>query len=115
MRDYYKPKYVVQVDVCHCCGMPIPGDKVLDALTGLQQRVFTAIKRAGQAGIAGPRLMDVVYADDPSGGPDNPNIISVVATQMNPRLERFGLKLVGKRGPGGGFVLRTLEQVECDA
>lgn len=103
------------VEVCPCCGNPMPDDSVLGALTPLQKRVFSAIKRAGQAGVPGTQLMGIVYAGDPTGGPDNRNIIAVVAKQMNPRLERFGLKLVGKRGHGGFYVLRTLEQIAFES
>lgn len=101
------------VEVCPCCGHPVLDiDDVLTALTPLQKRVFKAIKRAGAGGVPGPQLMDIVYADDPTGGPESTNIIAVVAKQMNSRLVRFGLKLVGKRGAGGFYTLKTLEQVE---
>lgn len=101
------------IRTCACCGHPLPDDSVLGALTPLQQRVFFAIKRAGSAGIQSTRVMDVVYAEDPNGGPENQNIIAVVAKQMNKRLARFGLVLRGRRGPGGYYTLEKLENTDA--
>jgi hypothetical protein len=97
------------VRTCKCCGHPLPDEGVLAALTPLQRRVFTAIQRAGPAGVPASQLMDIVYADDPTGGPVSTNIISVVANQMKPRLIPFGVQLRGKRGAGGYYVLEKLE------
>ena len=97
------------MSVCNCCGHPIVGDDVSETLTPLQQRIFNGIKRAGAAGISARDLMDIVYADDANGGPENTNIISVVINQMAPRLALFNLKIKGRRGPGGGLTLVRMD------
>lgn len=86
-----------------------PDDGVLAVLTPLQRRVFLAIQRAGKAGITCSKIIDTIYAGDPNGGPESSNIVSVVANQMKPRLQAFGLTLRGKRGPGGYYMLVELE------
>lgn len=98
---------------CECCGHPLPDDSVLGALTPLQRRVFTAIKRAGRAGIPSRELMDIVYANDPTGGPASTNIIAVVARQMKDRLAPFGLTLRGRVGRGGYYTLETLGEANA--
>jgi hypothetical protein len=97
---------------CKCCGHPIVSDEISAALTPLQRRIFNVVKNAGTAGIRGKDVMDIVYADDINGGPDNTNIIAVVASQANRRLVRFGVKISGRRGPGGGLKLEKLPPAE---
>lgn len=88
------------VKICQCCGHPLPEYGVRAVLTNLQLRIFDAVAHAGQAGIPAQRIMDVVYADDPSGGPESHNIIAVVRRQMEPQLMAYGLKIKTRRGPG---------------
>lgn len=108
MREYYRADFSKSPEVCHCCGNPVFRDEVFNVLSGLQRRIFSVVKRAGQAGIPRRDIKDIVYANDPSGGPDT-NTISVAVCQMKPRLARFGLTIVS-RGHSG-YVLRTLDQV----
>lgn len=90
----------MKVDVCKCCGHPIPPYGVRGALTGLQRRIFDTVARSGQHGVPVSRIMDAVYASDIGGGPDSSNIIAVVRKQMEPTLTRFGYAIKVRRGPG---------------
>ena len=102
----------MSIKVCQCCGHPLPPDNVLQALTPLQQRIFLAIKRAGPGGIGSRDIMDIVYANDPTGGPESTNIVPVVVKHMRDRLAPHGLAIRGRRGPGA---LYRLEKIEEDA
>lgn len=95
-------------EACKCCGHPLAPKDAVNVLTPLQQRIFTCVRRAGTNGIASRDVFDIVYQDDANGGPENMNIISVVANQANRRLAPFGLKITGKRGPGGRLTLQRV-------
>lgn len=99
---------MVTVPVCKCCGHPLPPDEIGKALTPLQYRIFNVIKRAGPAGIAARDIMDIVYADDPTGGPEYLNIIPVVVHQMRGRLAKLDLAIRCRRGPGATYKLEKL-------
>lgn len=104
----------MKVTLCKDCGHPIVGDDLNASLTPLQRRIFDAVKRSGSAGIGSRDIMDIVYADDINGGPDDTNIIAVVIKQMAPRLARFNLKITGSRGPGAVFTLAALDLPKID-
>lgn len=90
---------------CGSCGHPLPDDVVLAALTPLQRSIFSAVKSSGRKGITGKQLIEVVYANDVSGTPNSPNIVSVVVRHINIRIEKFDLFITGRRGPGGYYTL----------
>lgn len=60
-------------------------------------------RRGGHVPVPGPRIVDHVYADDPSGGPDNPlNVLRSQISKLNSRWEReFGHRLVRSVGHHG--------------
>jgi hypothetical protein len=89
----------MNVTACECCGHPVVADEIERVLTPMQARIFKAVKRAGAAGVSSKDIMGIVYADDPNGGPENTNIIAVVANQANKRLAPLGLKITASRGP----------------
>jgi len=80
---------------CPCCGQPIPPDI---HLSPIQRRIYELVKRF--PGISRTDLTSRVYADDPTGGPDSDNVISVHAYQINRRLKPHGLILRAVRGYG---------------
>lgn len=44
---------------------------LLLSLTPQQRRIYTAISRAGADGLTHKELIEILYADDPGGGPPN--------------------------------------------
>ena len=72
---------------CPCCGQAVAVDPVTAtraALTPMQRAIFDIVMR--RPGLSRERLADVVYADDPQGGPDFAgSVISVHIMQANKR------------------------------
>ena len=98
---------------CPCCGQPVPPGR-LQALRSLdltpRQRalVDTLAARMGEW-VATDRLADAVYADDPDGGPQNPN--QIVADQiyhMGDVLSAAGYAIEAYRGGSSGGSYRRL-------
>ncbi len=57
-------------------------------------------------GITRGELLDVVYADDPNGGPENPNTVSVLIHCANQQLAQQGYRIESAwRGRGGRYCL----------
>lgn len=98
------------IKICACCGHPLPDESVEADLSPAQARMFKIIKRAGSGGIAVKDIMDILYANDPSGGPDSRNIICVMAKNMRKRLELAGLTIAATRGPGSKYFLIPLSR-----
>ena len=97
------------VKVCEACGHPLPADDVELALPYIKRRIFQAVRRAGRRGIGVEGIMDYVYGNDPSGGPDSTNVLHVHRGKMQPILAKFGLKISCDRtGPGASWRLEKL-------
>ena len=99
---------MVKVNVCKTCGHPLPEYEALLDLTRLQQRLFAIVQKAGKAGIDAESIMQRLYGNDPTGGPDSANILSVMKNGMTKALQKHGMKIVCRRGPGA---LWTLEKI----
>lgn len=84
---------------CPHCGNPMPASEILAVLPGMQGRLYEIVRKAGTAGIIGRDIMSQMYADDPSGGPEGTNIISVFAHHANKKIRRFGVEISTRRGP----------------
>ena len=97
------------VGVCECCGHPLPPEGIDAELTPTQRKLYRAVKRAGKAGITNPELMDKLYADDPNGGPENTNIISVMMKRVRAVLASYGLTVRSTGGPGSRYYLELLK------
>lgn len=83
----------------------IVGDKAL-IFNKYPARIFDALWSAMQrgAGLTGNQLLDLVYFDDPSGGPDSGTIaISVMIHRMRRQLNSLGLFITSPRGKGEAF------------
>jgi len=98
----------MKVPLCKTCGHPIIADEVGIVLTPLQRRIFNIVKAAGTAGLTARDIVEMVYSNDPAGGPISPNVISVVCNQMNKRLAQFSLAVKGTPHRGG-FTLQRLQ------
>lgn len=69
----------------------------------MQFRLFQALRRAPD-GLRCGELIDILYAQDPDGGPLH-NIIAVMAKQINRKIAPMGLRIKGTGGPGSVYRL----------
>jgi hypothetical protein len=99
-----------KVVVCEACGHPKPDNEIVALLTGKQRRLFEIIVRSGTLGIGVHDIMPELYANDPTGGPTNSQIISVMAHHINKKIAPFGLKLSCRRGPWAVWRLTETEE-----
>lgn len=64
--------------------------------------LFHCIFRAYPAGLPMERLVGLMYADDPEGGP---NKIRVRVCQLNERLRPLAMQITARGGPGSDYRL----------
>lgn len=80
---------MTRVPTCRTCGHPIPRDDVAAALVGKQRKLYEAVADAGTRGINSLQIMSELYGDDPGGGPESANVVSVMNGHVNRHLEPF--------------------------
>ena len=97
------------VKVCECCGHPVIDRVMFLELTHMQQKLFEAVEKSGQAGIGRREIFDHLYGTDPNGGPDSLNIINVQKARMKPVLAKYGLKMTTVTG--GHYACWRLEKI----
>ena len=89
--------------LCPTCQRPYPPRLVVHG--PVRQRIVDAIANRPD-GITRGELLDVVYADDVNGGPDNPNTISVLVKSANAELAAQGYRIEPTwRGRGARYRL----------
>ena len=100
--------------ICPCCHREMPEEEFQraerrKAVQGaVQGRVLEKLERSAQF-IPGRELADHVYALDPNGGPDNPEIcIHHAVKSLNKRLPAKGWMIRSRIGRGGGYLLERL-------
>lgn len=88
--------------VCPKCGFPVVNDELAWLFRGKQRRIYETVAAAGTYGIARERLVEMIYADEINGGPDDPcsSVTVTISQVLNPRLAPHGLKI--KAGSGSG-------------
>lgn len=97
---------------CPACGQTLPDPELIKGITfrGKKQVILQAVFKAGKHGICNERLVELLYADDREGGPENPNnTISAHVWAINKILRPRGLQIrssaIGRRASDGGYVL----------
>jgi hypothetical protein len=98
---------MARIPICASCGHPVFSDAIAARLCGKQRRLYEVVQAAGARGLTASQIMNEIYADDPNGGPESSNIVSVMVRIVNLHLEHFGLAIRGQRGPGGFYRLAT--------
>ena len=92
-------------DRCPCCGAPVRVEawkKALSVLTPQQRRIAEIV--ASRPGIRMIEVADLVYADDPDGGPEWAEASLAVQTcRANARLAPFGFAIRAGRGCRNGY------------
>ena len=98
----------MKMERCPCCGQFIP-PKVgaLDNMR-VKKRIYEFIARNPQ-GVSRDEIMDAAYADDPDGGPESVNVISVHVLRINKILEHEGVRIQSTRGPHATYRLARLK------
>ena len=90
---------------CPRCGQPIVPEGL--SLPPIKRRILDAVQRC--PGISAGELRDVVWAADPSGGPEDPKVLHVHVSQLNSRLAPFGVMVRAPKGAGAGYRVRLLD------
>jgi hypothetical protein len=78
-----------QQAICESCGQPILAQSELPPLPPIKQRILDCVRR--RPGINAEELRCVVWADDPSGGPENRKCLHVHVNQLNHLLASLGI------------------------
>ena len=99
---------MVKVRTCECCGHPLPEYEAILDLTSKQQKLFAILHKAGRAGIAAEGIMERLYGDDANGGPESANILTVMKFAMQHKLQKHGMKITCRRGPGSLWRLEAI-------
>ena len=87
---------------CPTCGQAINGPAPVKALadarlSNMERRIVDALARAFPRGIRSPELVELVYADDPNGGPVQTIALKIDAANLVPlRLGRIDQVSIGE-------------------
>lgn len=89
----------------------------LPVLKGKSQKILDSIVRSGKRGIDAERLADIVYDNDPSGGPLHAlGSIRVLICRVNKHhLKNSGYRIKGEHSGGGAFGRYRLMKCEATA
>ncbi len=93
--------------ICECCGQIIP--PAIGALDNMRvkKRIYECVARHPE-GVSRSEIIESVYADDPDGGPEFANVISVHVARINKLIEREGVRIHSTRGPHAVYRLVAL-------
>lgn len=99
---------------CPCCGQTtsVAPAVVRALLAPIERRVYDAIVRYPLR-YTSTSLANIVYADDPNGGPESgKNVMCVTVNHINKKFKRFGWRIVAMRpGSRGGYKLTKTDVV----
>lgn len=101
----------VAVSACPCCGQPWTNRPSVDVLMDAVQPRISQILRAiiDRPGMTALQIAGKVYADDPTGGPlGADNAVRAIICQNRQIVAAHGFKVVGRRGPAGGYTLKSV-------
>lgn len=103
--------YQKKTRVCPCCRRPVPESyypRALPTFGGQQQRIFDIVRQNNSVGINCMRIVDLVYAEDPDGGPlGAQKVIHTQIGHINRKLKAVGAlaRIKGTGGPGSVYHL----------
>lgn len=111
-------------NACECCGsrIDVRGDVIWNAAgwtittphghielgSKLQAGLFDLLwhHRASQV-LTGQRILDIVYADDPDGGPDTVHAAIHLISRLRIAIAPLGLRIIGGTKLGQGYKLAS--------
>ena len=88
-------------EICPTCGQPIVPDGL--RLPPIKQRILEAVRR--RPDISAEELSITVWAEDPTGGPEDRKVLHVHVSQLNHLLAPHGIMV---RSQGGGYRVRSV-------
>jgi hypothetical protein len=91
--------------VCPFCGQPLLPEL---RVTGRERRRLVDILARRPDGMTRRELADWLYADDPSGGPENTFAVCQLVHQARLQLTAQGYTIISDRGPGAHYRLAKL-------
>lgn len=85
-------------EVCKCCGQTLPEKVALGIkLAPGEQLIVDSVVKAGQHGLHSDRLFNILYGDDPNGGPSTGiNTLHVRVWHLNRKLRTVGYTIKGE-------------------
>ena len=91
--------------LCPHCGAPTGDFSRLDIqearLTGLQMRVLDALVSGRNRFLSAEAIIDIIYADDATGGPDDAkNVVAVSICRLRRKLERLDIGIENRHSYG---------------
>lgn len=95
--------------VCESCGQLLPPDNPF-AGKPVKARIYDIVTK--RPGLTRFELAALVYAEDPNGGPESTNAISIHIHWMNIKLAKLGLCISASRRRGGYRLLKLEESAE---
>jgi hypothetical protein len=96
-----------RAQICPACRRPFAPHLAVHG--PVRQRIVDAIANRPD-GITRGELLDLVYADDIDGGPDNPNTISVLIKHANAELAPQGYRIEPAwRGRGARYRITRID------
>jgi hypothetical protein len=97
-----------RLKACPTCGRAFP--PIIEVGGKRRQTMFDYVARHPE-GVTVWQILETVWADDPNGGPELHNIVSVMAKQINTKLAELGAscRIRASGGPGSLYRLQ-----ECD-
>jgi hypothetical protein len=87
---------------CPRCGSPTPPKL---RLPPIKRRILEAVVK--HPDIPAERLREIVWADDPNGGPEDRKVLHVHVFQLNRLLIPHGLVVRAGRGAGATYRVRA--------
>ena len=91
-----------QQPVCDACGQPVLIQAELPPLPPIKEKILATVRK--RPGITAQELRDSVWADDPSGGPEDRKVLHVHINQLNHLLAALRIEV---RSQGGGYHIRS--------
>ncbi|TCP88953.1 transcriptional regulator [Rhizobium sp. PP-CC-2G-626] len=95
---------------CPCCGqnlvssLPAAGLKNVRFYGSTQTLVLHALAEAYPRGMTKEQLFDVIYSENPDGGPlYGPNIIAIHIGKLRPKIEQLGWTIPHNAVGAGNF------------
>jgi DNA-binding response OmpR family regulator len=101
--------------ICPCCGQALNNRASLESLASaplakLEHRIIDAMVRAYPRSVTRAGLVDVLYFDDPDGGPDSAeNIVAVMMVRLRKKLPPYGWTIPNCRSGSGNYGRYKLE------
>ena len=91
-----KMNQLAGIKCCPGCGRPLPRDDLV--LPPVKRRIYDIVSR--RPGIAAERLRELVWSNDPAGGPEDRKVLHVHVCQLNQLLAPYRIEVRGSVSRG---------------